>query len=201
MPVRAWMAAAVIQLLQLVAIGCVAERPFVWVSDLPPAAAEAQAQALIGVHDTIVVVVQNQPTLSGEFVVRDDGAYLQPMLGTTPVEGRAAGQIAAYLQGRLKDLVVNPQVSVSIARVAPVRVSVIGEVKTPGSYELSRDRGVIPALAAAGWLTDFAARDRVFVVRAGTDQPRIRFRVSELTAADAHAARFRLRDGDVVVVE
>jgi len=185
--------------LTLTLFGCASERPFIWVHDLPVAPSEAQA--LIGARDTIVVVVQNQPTMSGEFVVREDGAYLYPVLGNVHVEGQTTAQVAVELQQRLKDLVVNPQVAVSISHVAPVKVNVVGEVKNPGTYELSRDRGVIPALAAAGWLTEFAARDRIFVVRAGSVEQRIRFRAGELTAAEAHAVRFRLRDGDVVVVE
>jgi polysaccharide export outer membrane protein len=180
-------------------VGCAGERPFVWVQDLP---AQTEAQSLIGVRDTILVVVQNQPPMSGEFVVREDGAYLQPMLGNVLVEGRTPAQVSSELQARLKDMVVNPQVTVSISRVAPVRVNVVGEVKTPGSYELNRDRGVIPALAAAGWLTEFAVRDRIFVLRSGArEQQRIRFRARELTSAEPRAGQFRLRDGDVVVVE
>ena len=65
-----------------------------------------------------------------------------------------------------------------------------------------RGRGVIPALAAAGWLTEFADRDKIFVIRseAGATQ-RVRFRARELTAAEPHATGFRLKDGDVVVVD
>jgi polysaccharide export outer membrane protein len=81
-------------------------------------------------------------------------------------------------------------------------VNVVGEVKTPGVYELARDRTVMAALAAAGWLTDFASKDRIFVIRTGGEQEqRIRFRARELTAPDPHSSTFRLRDGDVVVVE
>jgi polysaccharide export outer membrane protein len=178
--------------------GCATERPFVWVQDLPPV---HEGELVVGNRDTIVVVVRNQPTLSGEFVVRDDGAYLQPMVGSVAVAGRTPAQIADDLRARLKDMVVNPDISVSRARIAPIRVNVIGEVRTPGSYELARDRGVIPALAAAGWLTEFAGRDRIFVVRSARGERRVRFRTRELTGPDPRAAEFRLRDGDVVVVE
>jgi hypothetical protein len=68
-------------------------------------------------------------------------------------------------------------------------------------YELTRDKGVIPALAAAGWLTEFAARDRIFVVRPGGGDRRIRFSARDLTGPQPSAGRFRLQDGDVVVVE
>jgi polysaccharide biosynthesis/export protein len=79
---------------------------------------------------------------------------------------------------------------------------VVGEVKTPGSYELTRGHGVIAALAAGGWLNEFANGDRIFVISSEGGAPRrIRFRVRELTAAEPHATAFRLKDGDIVVAE
>lgn len=179
--------------------GCATERPYVWAAEMGPPAADAAA--LIQPRDTILVHVQDQPSMSGEFTVREDGGYLQPPLGNVVVARRSTGDVAAELHTRLLSMIVKPQVTVSIARPASARVNVVGEVKTPGIYELTRDRTVVSALAAAGWITDFASKDRVFVVRGGTADPRIRFRVTELTAPDTHTAEFRLHDGDVVVVE
>lgn len=139
--------------------------------------------------------------MSGEFVVHDDGTYMQPTLGNLMVLGRMPADIAADLQLRLKDMIVNPRVTVSIAKVAPIRVNVVGEVKSPGSYELIRDRTLAGALAVAGWVTDFASKDKVFVARQGQNERRIRFVVRELTSPESQSARFRLRDGDVIVVE
>jgi polysaccharide export outer membrane protein len=179
--------------------GCVAESKFVWVGDLPVVVESAET---IAPRDTILVSVKNQPALSGEFVVSDHGEYLQPTLGTISVAGRTTDVVTADLQARLKDIVVKPEVTVSIAKVASIRVNVVGQVKTPGSYELMRGRGVIPALAAAGWLTEFADRDKIFVIRSEAGGiERIRFRARELTAAEPHSTGFRLKDGDVVVVD
>jgi polysaccharide export outer membrane protein len=100
----------------------------------------------------------------------------------------------------LKDVVVAPVVRVWITKTPPIRVSVVGEVKTAGPQEMTRDRTLLAALAQAGWLTEFAHTDRVFVVRARSNE-RIRFRVRDITEAEPHAARFQLADGDVVVVE
>lgn len=181
---------------------CAAERPYVWAQNLPATADADAAENTIHARDSLAISVRDQPPLSGEFVVRDDGGYMHPMLGNVIVVGRTPADVERELQVRLAALVVHPQVTVTIARVGPVRVSVVGEVRTPGLYELSRDRSLIAALAAAGWLTDYASRDRIFVVRKGDGESRIRFRAADVTApADPARARFRLRDADVVVVE
>ena len=179
--------------------GCVTEHAFRWAEDLPVAASDG---AIIEPRDTILVSVRNQPALSGDFVVGDRGEYSQPTLGAVSVGGKTTGTVVAELQNSLTGVLVKPEVTVSIVKIAAVRVNVVGEVKTPGSYELTRSRGVMSALATAGWLTEFANRDRIFVIRTeGAALQRIRFRAADLTAAEPHSIGFRLQDGDVVVVE
>jgi len=179
--------------------GCAAyQPPFTWVHDLP---ATAAAGTVIQARDTIVIEVVEQPTLSGEFIVRDDGYYLQPMAGSIRVAGMTASQAAAGVTDRLKKLVVEPRVSVFVSKPAPIKISVVGEVKTPGAYEMTRDRTVVAALAAAGWVSEFAHADRIYVLRGDDAQSRVRFKLKDLTAPEPHSAQFRLRDGDVVLVE
>ena len=192
---------ALVALLLLAGLGggaCAHQEGFTWVTDLP--LDNPTTEQVVKPRDTLLVEVERQPALSGEFVVRDDGHYSQPMVGSVNVAGQTARQVASVVTVALKEVVVTPVVRVWITKTPPVRISVVGEVKTPGPQELTRDRTVLAALAQAGWLTEFAHEDRVFVVRSGSSE-RVRFRVPDITRAEAHAARFRLGDGDVVVVE
>lgn len=185
----------------LSAANCRPAVPFVWVHDLPREGSGESGETTIEPLDTILVDVRDQPTLSGELVVREDGFVLQSTIGNVKVAGLTRQQAAAAVNEQLRGVVVNPRVTVWIVRRAPIRVNVIGEVRTPGVYELGRDRSLPGALAAASWLGEYAHADRVFVVRRGQTTPRIRFRVVDLTAAESRSAAFRLRDGDTVVVE
>jgi polysaccharide export outer membrane protein len=193
------LAAVALGVFVLGAAGCTPQRPFAWVNQLPVSPPETEP--VIAIRDTILVDVRDQAALSGEFLVRDDGHYLQPTLGNVQAAGRLPKDLVLELTGRLRQVVVNPTVSVWIVRPAPIKVSVVGEVRTPGGYELTRDRSVTAALASAGWVTEFAKDDRVYVVRPAEREQRIRFRLKDLTTPEPHSARFRLRDGDVVVVE
>ncbi len=182
----------------LLSSGCAHKGPFVWVTDL--AADDESLSAGIQARDTILVETRDQPTMSGEFIVRDDGHFAMPMVGSLHVAGLPPVQAAALVRSRLTGLVVKPDVAVWVAKTAPIRVKVVGQVRTPGSFELVRERGVLGALAAAGWLTDFADKDGIFVLRTG-DRTRVRFRLPDLTTADAQGVRYKLRDGDAVIVE
>lgn len=179
-------------------LACAHDERFTWSTDLP--LPEAPVEPIVQPRDTILVEVERQPALSGDFVVREDGHYAQPMVGSIRVAGLTPRHVADAVTAALRDVVVSPVVRVWITKTPPIRVSVVGEVKTPGPQEMTRDRTLLSALAQAGWLTEFAHPDRVFVVRAGSNE-RIRFRVRDITEAEPHATRFQLADADVVVVE
>jgi protein involved in polysaccharide export with SLBB domain len=121
-------------------------------------------------------------------------------VGSIRVEGSTPAEVAAALTQRLRGIIVDARVAVWLARSAAIRVKVVGAVKTPGVVELGRDRSVLGALASAGWLGEFADPEAIYVIRE-PGQPRIRFRLQDLTSAQGRSARFRLQDGDAVVVD
>lgn len=185
--------------LVVLAAGCAHDAPFVWVQDVPVADQTPIAQ--IQARDTISINIAGQPSLSGESVVRDDGSYFNPLVGSVALVGLTPAEAGKHLYNRMKAVVVEPVVSVALVRSGPLRVGVMGEVKNPGSYELTRDRRLPAALLAAGWLTDYAHDDRIFVTRMTGENRRVRFRLRDLTTSDPRALSFLLLDGDLVLVE
>src|SRR5690606_29987203 len=118
------------------AIACVAcggSLPYVWVQDVPPEP-ETVAEAPIQAGDTITVFVQEQEGLSGDFLVGADGAYIQPIVGSVHVAGRTPAQVEEVLRGRLRGILAEPVVGVSVAQRRPIRVGVLGEVNQPGHF-------------------------------------------------------------------
>lgn len=182
-------------------VGCSAERPFFWASQTP-AELRAPDQWPLATGDKIVVWVRGQPTFSGEFVIGEDGSYVQPFAGSIPVAGLTTQQAAAAITTRLVGLVENPAVTVAVFSRRPAVVSVVGEVQEPGQFEARHDEGLLDALARAKGLTQFADPDRIFLLRKHGDQRvRIRFRYGDLAGNDAGSINFTLRHGDIVVVE
>ena len=186
-------------MLVLAANGCAHDPAFVWVQDVP--GGQQSTVVSIQPRDTISIEIAGQPNLSGEMVVRDDGKYFNTLVGGVALTGLTPTQAAVALRAKLKTVVIDPVIAVSMVKAAPIRVGVMGEVKNPGSYELNRDRRLAAALLAAGWTTEFAHDDRIFVLRLTGPYPRIRFRLLDLTTSEPHAAQFQLLDGDLVSVE
>lgn len=177
---------------------CAPAAPYVWVNELPPES--AIDPQLLRPGDKVQVVVYGQETLSGEFEVRPGGDLVLPVAGRVRAAGLTAAALAQQVTRQLDGKLVAPQVTVVLASRRVPGVSVLGEVRTPGRFELREGEGILDALARAGGLTPFADPDEVYLIRKGHDR-RIRFRYDDLIAAKPVSVRFPLMDGDVVVVE
>jgi polysaccharide biosynthesis/export protein len=176
---------------------CAAKPPYVWVTEVP---AEAAAGQELRAGDKVQVIVYGQDSMSGEFELRASGDLVVPVAGSVRAVGLTPAALAQQITRQLTGKLVTPQVTVVLASRRQPGVSVIGEVRTPGRFELREGEGMLDALARAGGLTPFADADDVYLIRRGQER-RIRFRYADLVAASPASVRFPLMDGDVVVVE
>lgn len=184
-------------LLAATASACAQNRPFVWVQSMP----DVEVTRMIARGDTIGVVVQNQADLSGQFTVLENGAYVQPVVGQVSVAGLSEADASKRLAKALDGVVVDPKVQLSVVTPRPVRVSVTGEVQAPGNFNVVYDSTVLSVLAQAGGLTPFADGNGIYLIRTRPELIRVRFRYDDLKGGDPASTLFRLRDGDVIVVE
>jgi polysaccharide export outer membrane protein len=182
--------------------GCATSGAYTWVYDYKdPPAPPTPGGYTIQPGDLLQVRVFNQPDMSARVRVREDGKISIPFLNDVTAAGFTPNALAQQLQGRLKDYINAPVVTVSLEEARPFSVAVMGEVSKPGVYPVPTNAGVLQALAAAGGFTQYASRDRIFVVRDVPERARIRFNYDDLSLAQGKAATFRLRPGDTVVVE
>jgi polysaccharide biosynthesis/export protein len=175
---------------------------FVWVDAL--GAAEDEPEYVIVPGDVLSIQVWNDPALTGPARVRSDGRISVAFVDDVDAAGIPPSALARQLEARLAAHILKPRVTVAVEAQRPLKVTVVGQVERPGLYELERGAGVLQGLAIAGGRTRYAHDDRIYVLRdrAPHEEPlRIRFRYDRLSRAEGRAAAFRLRSGDVLVVE
>jgi polysaccharide export outer membrane protein len=191
--------------LLLASSGCAGNvGPFVWVDD--PSVVQKNSTArtyVLGTSDILLVQVFNHAEMSGRTKVRTDGNVSIGLLGDIAAIGKTPANLAREIETQLdaKNLAVSARVTIVLDEAAPVRISILGEVSRPGMYNLESGAGLSEALASSGGFTDYAHRDRLFVLRRSPELMRIRFRFEDLSRGKGEAARFQLRSGDTIVVE
>ena len=123
-----------------------------------------------------------------------------PLIGEVEVRGKAPEVVSRELEVRLKELMVSPTVTITVDETQPTSVTVLGQVVHPGIYTVDCTSGVLQALAIAGGFNDYASRGSIYVMRRSPAQ-RVRFTFADLNHVENRASTFRIRTGDVVVVE
>jgi len=119
----------------------------------------------LGPDDVVEVFVYKEPELSTTVVVRPDGKISLPLIGELSVNGKAALELQREITQKLTHFIAEPNVNVIVKEVNSAKVSVLGEVKTPGMYKIKDRATVLDAVALAGGFTEYARRDKVMLIR------------------------------------
>ncbi len=168
--------------------------------------AQPPKEFLLGPEDVLEVVVWRNEDLSREVVVRPDGKISMPLIGDVRASGLTADQLAEQIADRLKEFKETPTVSVSVKAVNSYNVYVLGEVATPGKFQLQSYTTVLQAIALAGGFTQFASRNKMQVIRNSANgdplrrEMRIPVRYDDLLSGNGWPGNFILKSGDIIVV-
>jgi polysaccharide export outer membrane protein len=175
----------------------------------PQAAAQQAAQPRavvddrdyrIGAEDVLDVFVWKNAELSRTVVVRPDGKISLPLVNDAMAAGLTPATLRQELTTRLAEYVPTPEVAVIVREVHSAKVSVVGAVRTPGRYEVRSPATVLEMIALAQGLTDFAARDRIVVLRrSGRTETRVPFNYRNILDGSGQD-NFFVQPGDIILV-
>lgn len=121
----------------------------------------------IGGTDLLAVSVFQVPDLSFPALRVDASGNIQmPLIGAVHAAGRTPNDLSEEIRSRLADRYLrNPQVTVTVTEAASQKVTVDGDVKTPGVYEMRGRTTLIQAIAMAQGPTPTADLASVAVFR------------------------------------
>jgi polysaccharide biosynthesis/export protein len=152
----------------------------------------AQSGDQLGVGDSVHVTVFQQPDMTTDTRVTDDGMIHVPLVGGVKVDGMTSSQAAGAVADALKkgEFLKNPKVNVALTTVRSRQVSVLGLVVRPGLYPLEAASVKMPQIIAAAGGIAAGGSETVTVLRAGKP-----VKVSSLSKD------FELQGGDTVYVD
>jgi polysaccharide export outer membrane protein len=161
------------------------------------------ADYLIGPADLLEIRVFESDKLTSEVRVSSRGEITLPLLGNVHVNEITARDAEIKIETLLKNgkYINDPHVSVFVKEYKSKVVSVVGNVNSPGSYELIGKKTIIDALAAAKGLKDQAG-GTVYLTRAEENGSREAYVVylDDVLLARNSDANLLLKPGDVVYV-
>jgi len=107
------------------------------------------------------VEVYDEPDLSGQLRVAEDGTVSLPFVGAVHVAGSVAAEAQRSIEQSLKaaELLKNPQVTVNVVQYEPLMVTVLGEVNSPGRLQILMPHSLLDVVSFAGGETQLAGSE------------------------------------------
>ncbi|MEM0966399.1 MAG: polysaccharide biosynthesis/export family protein [Verrucomicrobiota bacterium] len=166
---------------------------------------------LLAPFDKVAIRVFDEPELDSAQRITSRGEITLPLLGTVKVAGLSIEQTKDNLE-RLyveQKFLRQPAVFVAIEEFSPKRITILGEIGSPSSFELPIGANYVEieaAIAMAGGFTDLARKSSVRVTR--KSEPDGREKVEEVDMDDVlfddeegfATTRYRIYPGDILYV-
>ena len=155
----------------------------------------------LGPEDALEITVWQEPDLQKEVLISPDGWLTFPLVGEIKAQGKTIEEVRQEITKRLKRLIPEAVVSVSLIRIGSNKAYVIGKVNQPGEYTTGRYVTVMQVLSMAGGLRQFSAGDKIKILRRVNGREiAIPFNYDEVVSGRNLEQNIVLMDGDVVVV-
>jgi polysaccharide biosynthesis/export protein len=157
--------------------------------------------------DELEIYVWGEERLQRTVRVLPDGTFAFPLAGQIVAQGKLPQELESIISERLRGQYRGqvPQVTVSVKAASGLQFSVMGRVKSPGSFTPGRYVNVLEGLSLAGGPAEFADLNSVIIIRKiGDRQTTVRANLSALFKRGANSSDAeglpRLQSGDTVIV-
>ena len=152
-------------------------------------------------QDEKVAIAYNLPVQSDmqAYIVNAKGCVNVPNVGEVSLAGLTISQAEEAVLDKVKGAFAVPPVV--IVRFADYKISVLGEVASPGTYNSKNGRmNILEALSLAGDLTLYGQRDNVKIIREVANGEKKVYEINLNDAALLNSPLYNLQQNDVVYV-
>lgn len=167
-----------------------------------PSEAEEDREYRLGYGDVLEIKFFNNEEFNTEVTVRPDGRITLQRVGDIKVTDMTPMELARLISKKYAEILVEPEVTVTVKQFGGNTVYVLGEVRNPGSYVVQRNMTLLRAIASAGGPTNEANLSSVMLIRM-LDEKRVAAIRSDLTQALARkdtSPDLEIRPYDIVYV-
>jgi protein involved in polysaccharide export with SLBB domain len=153
---------------------------------------------VVGPGDTFTITLWGRINAQYVVEINRNGQIVLPEIGVLNVSGMTMSQMENYLQDQVARKQTDFKMAVTMGRLRSIKVFVVGETKTPGSYTISSMSTVINALFAAGGPTKNGTLRDVQLLR-NNSKP-LHIDLYKFLLGGDKSEDIRLQDGDTVFV-
>lgn len=120
---------------------------------------------VIGTGDKLEITVFRNTDLDVSPQVDTMGEITFPLLGGMKVSGITPYQVRDRITEGLRKYITNPQVTVNVSTYQSQKITIMGEVESPGVLQIEKPQPIYELLSKAGGFTENSNKDNVTILR------------------------------------
>lgn len=168
------------------------------------AAAFGESREILGEGDSIRITVFQNPDLTTETRISEQGTITFPLVGEISLSGLTPSGAETRIAERLMKgkFVLKPQVSLNVLRVRSRQVSVLGQVARPGRYPLDdTSSNLTDILALAGGVSPAGDDNVTVMITRDGKTAKLEINVPTMYRTGDLSRNLELQNGDTVYVQ
>ncbi len=168
---------------------------------IPQATFASDNEFTIQPGDILHVSVWKEDGMDREVLVLPDGTITFPLVGTIEVKNTTLADTQNSIKEKLEPFIPDAVVTVAINSPLGHTVSILGQVKKPGTIVMSGNMSVLQALSQAEGLTPYADDDDIVIIRrTEKGKESIEYPYDDITKGKDLSKDIDLKPGDVIFV-
>lgn len=153
----------------------------------------------ISLNDQFTVILSGSKESIFDLNVNLDGTILFPELGSISVVGESFQDIKDKLRNLINQSYIGVQIDLSLKNLSAKKVTIVGAVKTPGTYLVNPFSTISSALAYSGGILEIGTLRNIRLVRINGEN--YNFDLYKLLINGDRSDDITIESGDVIIID
>ena len=153
----------------------------------------------ISLNDQFTVILSGSKEDIFDINVNLDGSILFPELGSISVVGETFLEVKTKLKNLIDQSYIGVQIDISLKNLSAKKITIVGAVKTPGTYLVNPFSTISSALGYSGGISEIGTLRNIRLIR--TNGKTFEFDLYELLINGNRSNDITIESGDVIIID
>lgn len=153
----------------------------------------------ISLNDQFTVILSGSKESIFDLNVNLDGSILFPELGSISVVGETFQDVKTKLKNLIDQSYIGVQINLSLKNLSAKKITIVGAVKTPGTYLVNPFSTISSALGYSGGVSEIGTLRNIRLIR--TNGETFNFDLYKLLIDGNRSDDITIESGDVIIID
>jgi len=153
----------------------------------------------ISLNDQFTIILSGSKERIFDLNVNLDGNILFPELGSVSVVGETFQEVKTKLKNLIDQTYIGVQIDISLKNLSAKKITIVGAVKTPGTYLVNPFSTISSALGYSGGISEIGTLRNIRLIR--TNGKTYSFDLYELLINGNRSDDITIESGDVIIID